>query len=365
MERQFHKRFEIVTVVGPELGLQAIAENGPFAVVVSDLRMPRMDGIQFLARVRQISPDTVRIMLTGQADLCDAMEAVNQGNVFQFLSKPCPTDTLGRVLESALEQFRLIQSERELLERTLTGSVEVLSEVLGLVNPSAFGRAQRIRRYVAHIATALNLHNRWQYDLAAMLSQIGCITVAPDILDKIYAARPLDDDEKKAFASHCTVGHDLLVKIPRLEHVANMVAAQQAPEKGRDGSDPVSVGASLLKTATDFDEQIVRGRAVNETLSAMRSSGRYNPSHLAALEQVQIEESQIEARAVKVAELRKGMLVGADVRSSRGLLLLGKGQEVTEAAIARLLTFHRTVGVAEPIPVVIRKATPAAVGASR
>ena len=257
IERQFHKRFEIVTAVGPELGLQAIAERGPFAVVVSDLRMPRMDGIQFLARVRQISPDTVRIMLTVQADLCNAMEAVNQGNVFQFLSKPCPPDTLGRALESALERYRLIQSERELLERTLTGSVEVLSEVLGLVNPSAFGRAQRIRRYVAHIATALNLHNRWQYDLAAMLSQIGCITVAPDILDKIYAAQPLDDDEKKAFASHCAVGHDLLVKIPRLEHIANMVAAQQAPGKGRDGSDPVSVGAGLLKTATDFDEQIV------------------------------------------------------------------------------------------------------------
>jgi hypothetical protein len=68
---------------------------------------------------------------------------------------------------------------------------------------------------------------------------------------------------------------------------------------------------------------------------------------------------------VKVAELRKGMLVGADVRSSRGLLLLGKGQEVTEAAIARLLTFHRTVGVAEPIPVVIRRATPATSGVGR
>ena len=365
IERQFRKRFEVTTALGPDLGLQAVAESGPFAVVVSDLRMPRMDGIQFLTRVRQISPDTVRMMLTGQADLCDAMEAVNRGNIFQFLSKPCPPETLGRALDSALQQHKLIQSERELLERTLTGSVEVLSEVLGLVNPSAFGRAQRIRRYVAHIAATLNLPGRWQYDLAAMLSQIGCITVAPDILDKIYAAQPLDDDEKKAFASHCAVGHDLLVKIPRLEHVANMVASQQAPGKGKDGSDPVGVGAGLLKTATDFDEQIVRGRAVDETLSAMRSSGRYNPSYLAALEQVQIEESQIEARAVKVAELRKGMLVGADVRSSRGLLLLGKGQEVTEAAIARLLTFHRTVGVAEPIPVVIRRATPAAVGAGR
>ena len=194
IERQFRKRFEITTALGPELALRAIAERGPFAVVVSDLRMPRMDGIQFLARVRQISPDTVRIMLTGQADLTDAIEAVNQGNIFQFLAKPSPPDMLGRAFESALEQHGLIQAERELLERTLTGSVEVLSEILSLVNAPAFGRAQRIRRYVAHIVTALGLPNRWQYELAALLSLIGCVTVPVDILDKIHAFEPLDEN---------------------------------------------------------------------------------------------------------------------------------------------------------------------------
>jgi len=360
IERQFHKRFDITTAVGPELGFQAISERGPFAVVVSDLRMPRMDGIQFLARVRQISPDTVRIMLTGQADLNDAMEAVNQGNVFQFLSKPCPPETLGRALESALQQHGLIQAERELLERTLTGSIEVLSEVLSLVNPPAFGRALRIRRYVAYIAAALNLPGQWQYELAALLSQIGCVTVPPEILDKIYAAQPLSDAEKSIFASHCAVAHDLLVKIPRLEEVAGMVAAQRSPGRGKDDSDTVRTGASLLKAAVDFDEQIVRGCAVDATLAEMRATGRYNPLYLEALEQVQVEESRTEARAVKVADLRKGMLVSADVRSTKGLLLLAKGQEVTEAAVARLISFHWTVGVAEPIPVLIRKAPTAA-----
>ncbi|HUP03342.1 MAG TPA: HD domain-containing phosphohydrolase [Bryobacteraceae bacterium] len=356
IERQFHKRFEIVTAVGPELGLQTIAERGPFAVVVSDLRMPRMDGIQFLAQVRQTSPDTVRIMLTGQADLTAAMEAVNQGNIFQFLTKPCPPEMIGRALDAALRQHGLIQAERELLERTLTGSVEVLSEILGLVNPQAFGRAQRIRRYVAHIADALKLADRWQYDLAAMLSQIGCVTVPPDILDKIYAAQPLDDSEKRAFASHCAVAHDLIAKIPRLENVAEMVAGQTVAGRGTGGSDRVGVGSSLLKTAADFDEQIMRGRAIDAILATMRAGGAYNASYLDALRQAHVEESQTETRAVRVADLRKGMLVGADVRTTKGLLLLAKGREITEAAIARLISFQGTVGVAEPIPVLVRKA---------
>src|SRR5580704_2833849 len=96
-ERQFRKQFEIHTAVGPAPGLTAVAENGPFSVIVSDLRMPGMDGIEFLTRVRQMAPDTVRVMLTGQADLGASIAAVNHGNIFQFLTKPCPSETLARV----------------------------------------------------------------------------------------------------------------------------------------------------------------------------------------------------------------------------------------------------------------------------
>ena len=125
-ERQFYKRFEIRTAIGPELGLQTLGADGPFATVVSDLRMPGMNGIEFLTRVRQASPDTVRVMLTGDADLSAAMAAVNEGKIFQFLTKPCPSDMLSRTLESALEQHRLITAERELLESTLRGKKAVM-----------------------------------------------------------------------------------------------------------------------------------------------------------------------------------------------------------------------------------------------
>src|SRR6185503_12829528 len=78
-ERQFRNQFEIQTALGPLLGLKAVAGDGPFAVVISDLRMPDMDGIEFLSRVRQASPDAVRIMLTGNADLNASISAVNEG----------------------------------------------------------------------------------------------------------------------------------------------------------------------------------------------------------------------------------------------------------------------------------------------
>ena len=136
------------------------------------------------------------------------------------------------------------------------------------------------------------------------------VAVPPDILDKIYAAQPLDDWEQSIFAFHCVVGHDLLVKIPRLEHVADMVAAQRAYWRGTDDSSQVGVGASLLKVAVDFDEQIMRGCDVPAALSGMLASGRYNALYLTTLQQAQVEVAQKEALAIRVAELRKELRPG-------------------------------------------------------
>jgi ActR/RegA family two-component response regulator len=352
-ERQFYKRFDIRTAIGPELGLQVLASDGPFATVVSDLRMPGMNGIEFLTRVRQASPDTVRVMLTGDADLSAAMAAVNEGKIFQFLTKPCPSDMLTRTLESALEQHRLITAERELLENTLRGSIGVLSEILGLVNPQAFSRSQRIRRYVQHIIETLNLADRWQYELAAMLSQIGCVTVPPDTLDKFYKQQPLNLAEQKILSEQNQVGHNLLAKIPRLESVAQMVAQQNSPWSEITPVDVVKIGAQLLKVASDCDEQVMRGVPFATVLAQMAASPAYRPAFVTALQKLEVEEAKSETRWLKLAQIKSGMIVGAGIYSQTGLLLLAKGQEITDSAMARLNSFASLFGLIEPISVIV------------
>ncbi len=111
------ERYRVTTAVGPTAGLKALTESGPFQVVVADLRMPVMDGTKFLARVRSMSRDTVRILLTGYADLEGAIAAVNQGQIFRFLTKPCAPETLLRAIDDGLEQYRLETADRRLLER--------------------------------------------------------------------------------------------------------------------------------------------------------------------------------------------------------------------------------------------------------
>jgi response regulator RpfG family c-di-GMP phosphodiesterase len=253
-----------------------------------------------------------------------------------------------------MEQHRLITAERELLESTVRGSIGVMSEILGLVNPQAFSRSQRIRRYVQHMAEKLNLKSQWQYELAAMLSQIGCVTVPPSILDKVYLQQPLTPAEEEIFASQGRVGHNLLVKIPRLESVALMVAQQRQPWNNRqEANESVRIGAHLLKVASDFDEQMMRGGSVDAVVANMRGNRDYNPEFLEALQQVQVEEAKSEIRWVTLAQLKPRMIISAGVYSKTGLILLAKGQEVTDSAIARLNSFASLFGVLEPISVIV------------
>jgi len=350
-ERQFHRRFDLHTAQGPEQGLQQLATAGPFAVIVSDLRMPVMDGIEFLRRVREKWPDTVRIMLTGQADLTSAIGAVNQGSVFQFLTKPCPAEMLGRALEAALEQHRLIHSERELLEQTLRGSIGVMSEILSLANPVAFSRSERIRRYVLHIATQLNLDGLWQYELAAMLSQIGCVAVPQEVLYKYYDAQPLNSHEQEILSSQGLVGQKLLAQIPRLEEVAAMVASQSGQAQSASQSAAVTTGSRLLRVAEDFDELVMRGANPDAALERMRGRNIYSARFLETLAQVEVARATDEVRLLPLSAVKAGMITNGNVYSRTGPLILGVGQEITASAIARLKTFSLTVGIVEPISV--------------
>jgi len=350
-ERQFRRRFELQTAQGPEKGLEVLASSGAFAVVVSDLRMPGMDGIEFLGLVRARWPNTVRVMLTGQADLTDAIAAVNRGNIFQFLTKPCPTEMLGRTLEAALEQHRLVTAERELLEQTLRGSIGMMSEILSLVNPIAFSRAERVRRYVVHIAQRLSLAGQWQYELAAMLSQIGCVAVPQAVLEKYYDAQILTPDEQDILSSQFRTGAKLLARIPRLEEVAHMVECQSGPPPGGWPSATVETGSRLLRVTLDFDDLVAHGADPATALERMATSRKYQAEFLKALAQVQVEHAKREVMLLPVAKLKAGMITNCNVQAKTGLMIMGTGQEITESALARLQAFSTRVGIVEPISV--------------
>jgi response regulator RpfG family c-di-GMP phosphodiesterase len=353
-ERQFHKRFAIETALGPERGLELLSTHGPYAVIVSDLRMPVMTGIQFLAEAKNLAPESVRIMLTGYADTAAAVAAVNQGNIFRFLNKPCVGEVLTKTIEAAIEQHRLVTAEHVLLEQTLRGAIEVLTEMLSLLSPAVFSQTGRLRESVRHVADRLKCRGAWRFEVAAMLSHIGCIAVPPAILSKVTAAEPLSEAEARVFAAHPQVGYSLLIRIPRLEGVARMVALQQEVCENPEefiGSDDVLLGARMLKAAIDLDFLKMAGASQADAVAAMRAQGGYNASVIEALSGFNLQAPRKELIEAGVRDLVSGMIVDQDVMARNGLLLLARGQQVTFSVIARLKSFRDTQGVVEPFRV--------------
>jgi len=359
-QRMLRRQFHVATAQGGPEGLEVVARDGPFAVVISDMRMPGMNGIEFLRELELRAPDTVRMMLTGNADLPTAIQAVNEGHIFRFLTKPCERDVLTRALQAGIQQYRLVIAERQLLEETLNGSITVLVDVLSLVNPTAFGRAARIKRYVKHMAARLALPNAWQVEVAAMLSQIGCVALPPDVLQKVYAGEDLSDEEERMFTSHPDVGGRLIVNIPHLEDIARMIARQHEPMQQADLSpslqplDPVAVGAQILKAALEFDRLVAHGEQPEAAVRQLAERpDDYAPHIVAALEDVPVRPPNSLPRALPVRELDAHMVLDEDVHAANGNLLVTRGQELTFPILERLRRWTHGVGVKEPIRVLV------------
>ena len=359
-KRQLRKQFLLETAVGGTEALKILSGNGTFAVVVSDMRMPGMNGIEFLSKVRQQHPESVRMMLTGNADLQTAIDAVNEGSIFRFLTKPCAPEYMAKTLLAGLEQYRLIFCERELLEKTLRGCVKVLTEILSLVNPSAFSCASRIKRYVKHVARELQLPNVWQYEVAAMLSQVGCVTLPQAVINKIYCRRELSYVENKMFKSHPKVAGKLMEKIPRLDIVARMIEGQHILFKEYTGAEnwsgddrAAALGAQILKVALDYDKLVVRAISPKTALSVLRKrKDEYNPAIVNALENLELDQVKVAQREITVAELEIGMVTDEHVKSKKGLMLVPRGHEVTYTVLERMRNFaHGKIGVKEPLRV--------------
>ena len=181
-------RYTILTAESGPLGLERLAANHSIAVIVSDMRMPGMDGAQFLGRARSIAPSTVRLLLTGQADISSAISAVNEGQIFRFLTKPTAPAVFLAAIEAGVAQHRLITAEKVLLEQTLRGSLRTMTEILALANPVLFGRAGRIKRTVTELEKQLGVDDHWQIEVAAMLSQIAQVSLPTEVAEKLSRA---------------------------------------------------------------------------------------------------------------------------------------------------------------------------------
>jgi response regulator RpfG family c-di-GMP phosphodiesterase len=332
--------YQVFAANGGNSALQLLKEKGAPAVIVSDMRMPGMDGATLLKHVRQLYPETTRILLTGETGRDAAIAAVNEGQIFRFLTKPCPPDQLRSAIEAGVLHHRLLIAEKVLLQETLIGCIKALVDILAMTNPVAFGRATRVKRLATELAASLGKPGFWQLEAAAMLSQIGYISLPIELVEKLYYGKRLTPEERVLADGAPLVAQKLLGRIPRLEQVLEILAStRQSKTELPDGL--VKLGAGILNLVLEYDAQIAQGHSANVALSSVRAhAARFDVKLVESLESlVGLAVGSPEVREVAVGRLTAGMVFMDDFYTHVGTLLVPKGFEVTEAFLERARNF--------------------------
>jgi response regulator RpfG family c-di-GMP phosphodiesterase len=336
---QLRKDFQILTAHGGHAALRMLKEGAAPVVIVSDMRMPGMDGATLLKLVRQLYPDVTRILLTGETGRDAAVAAVNEGQIFRFLTKPCSTETLRAAIDAGVMQHRLLSAERLLLQETLIGCIKALIDVLAITNPVAFGRATRLRRLSVELAGVLGIKGFWQLEAAAMLSQIGFISLPTELVEKLYYGKRLTPEERILADGAPQVAQNLLGRIPRLEPVLEILSAIRKGDVSTDGT--VKQGAGILRLLLDYDAEVVQGHPIELAVQKLRArQDRHDPKMIHALESLLgAAVAPQELCEVTVDRVRPGMVFVDDLYTHVGTLLVPKGFEVTEAFLERARNF--------------------------
>ncbi|EFL52806.1 response regulator receiver protein [Solidesulfovibrio fructosivorans JJ]] len=341
LKRKLRRKFAIDVAEGPLRALEAVTENGPYAVVVADLRMPGIDGLELLARLKKACPDTIRIMLTGYAGLEEAMRAVNVGGVFRFLAKPCPEEELEEALAAGVAQYLQVTGEKEFLKGSLRGIIKVLTDLLELLNPEATARSARVKRLVTDMARYCDAPDIWRIELAVILSQLGAMVMPESMFATLRAKGTLKGERAALFARHPAIGADILDNIPKLGEVAHIIRHQETPFAGEGTDGPsgkqIPLGSRLLKVALDYDRLLTSGVGRDEALAVMAErEGLYDPKALELLGVLAGSREGYSRGEASVTSLTAGMVLEEDICLGTGEKAAVAGQVVDPGLIERL-----------------------------
>jgi response regulator RpfG family c-di-GMP phosphodiesterase len=360
--RVLRKRFDLDVAEGGGEALRLFAEKGPYAVIVSDMRMPEMDGVELLARVKTDYPDTVRIMLTGNADQDTATRAVNRGAIFRFLNKPCDSELLAVTLEAAIHQYELVTAEKLLLEQTLKGTLAMLVELLGILDPISFGRAQVMANLAEGVARTLDLPNPWVLGIASVLSQIGILTIPDSVVTKLHSGSFLNSAERDIANRVPEIGANLIRHIPRLEEVAEAIYYMNKnvngtgyPDDALKG-DAIPIAGRILRVLTDYMNLLAtKGSPAKAVADMENRTAWYDLMVVRALARTLKETQETEdeglARELTLKDLHPGQVLTEGIETVTGLLVVPAGTRLGLSHLEKLRNFARLVGIREPIHV--------------
>ena len=376
LRRQLRAKFDVMTALSGEQALKILGNRDDIAVVVCDMHMPEMTGIEVLAEFSKQSPATSRIMLTGNVSQDCAVDAINQCHVFGFLNKPCTTDALIEMISDGLAHYRLLVREKDLMETSLAGSIKLLSDVVSLTDPSISIYFRKVGYWAKILFPHLADVSRWELDFSVMLAPLGRMFVPAEIVARQKQGAALKKRELNIILEAPEVGSRLLRNIPRMETISEAVLYQN---KNFDGSgfpyddisgENIPIIARLLRILNALIELVGEGELTTRHFKLLiERDGWFDPNildlarhHLLGEKvaprtnekEVQLQDvaTQVnESEVVKTIMLREKQRLGTDLCNIDGALLLTKGTILSQAQVEKIRSMSQDGKLPETIEI--------------
>ena len=376
-----------------------IMEQQDVDLVVSDMRMPNMDGAELLARVYAERPETLRILLTGYSDMESTVSAINKGQIFRYISKPWNNDDLISTINAALEHKKLRDEHKALtaltqkqnlelkdlndnlenkvkartseiakattllkssylkLQESYTHTISVFSHLIEFREGNASLHGEHVSRLSLSIGKELELSEKQLSDLhnASLLHDVGKLCFNDELSRTPYNA--LNEDQLNEYRAHSSTGQMALLSVSELAETGVIIRAHHEQYDGKGfpdklAGDAIPITARILSIASDFDD-LQNGIFLGKSLSASdavvhikgQAGKRYDPELVKIFERLcKDAPSQVQAlKELKISynDMEPGMVVTKDIIAENGMLLLKKGQQLNESLIGRIQTCLR------------------------
>ena len=356
MLRQRH--YEVRSFTAGPPALEAVSQAPP-DIILLDVNMPEMNGYEVCERLKaNPSLAAIPVIFISALDATsDKVKGFRSGGV-DYISKPIQFEEVHARVETHLQLRRAQQAEHDLLEKTLSGAVATLWELVQLTSPALAARSRAIRDIVLRITKQMPIADPWQYELAATLCLVGCMALPEEVFVKAYNGQNLSPDEDRMFRAHPESAAHLISHIPRLEFVAEVIGRQQNPDMPPPVSDEIRQASRMLQLALELDQKIYQGVAARSAVAQLRMSDKFDPHVLDTLKDYSAVPAEFDVEQLPIRKLLPGMILNKDVVSKDGnLTILKEGTVLTRTWIERLGNFERVRGLQETASVRVPRPT--------
>ena len=316
-----------------------LLEKNLFPVVFSDMKMPQMSGADFLIMVKEKNPDSVRVLLTGESDLADAIKAINESDIYKILLKPCSPESICTTINSALKLYHANKLEEILMDKSLKGFVLIVLDLLKTISPEVFKRSTDITKIFKSPRTKFELKEPWSFEVTCLLMYLGSIHLRIYNFDQIYGTENMVKVIRKSAS--------LLVQVPKFEAVYNNLNDLADYYSKSTVINKLDSDSKILKLIVDY-HSLVKDSNVKQKLRLM-----YSKEIIAQLPSLFGKKAQEKAaRELKAGEIKAGMVTADDILSKSGSIILFKGETITEQHVSTLMIFSEKEYLIEPLKIV-------------